>query len=82
MRFFDAGGSGIQAIVCKGEAIVIDAQLVQDGRVDVAHMNRIFYDIVAEVIGLAVNYTFLDSATCHPHGETTRMMIPAIVVAG
>tara|TARA_Y100000588_G_C13553420_1_gene627221 strand:- start:216 stop:419 length:204 start_codon:yes stop_codon:yes gene_type:complete len=45
---------------------------------EVVNMNRIFDNIVRKVICFTVSHSRLNSATRHPHSETTRMMVSAI----
>ena len=42
-------------------------------------MDRIFGDVVAEIIGLPELNAALDPATRHPNGEVLRVMIAAII---
>lgn len=46
--------------------MVIDAELVEDGGVEVADVDRVFGDVVAKVIGLTVNLAAFDTAASHP----------------
>ena len=84
--FFDhaaclnTGQAVIQALVRKGETLVVDSQLMKHRRVEVANVDWIFGDVVAEVIGLTVADTALDAAAGHPSGETTRVMVATVVV--
>src|SRR6202030_4157320 len=51
-----AGGIGqavIATLVVEGELLVVDAEQVEHGGVEVVHLDRVFDDVVAEVVGLA-----------------------------
>ena len=78
---FDAGQTLVQALEREGQLFVVDAQLVQDGGMQVADGHRILHDVVAEIVGLAVRYPTLDAAAGQPRGEAARMMIAAVIVA-
>ncbi len=56
---------------------MIDSQLVQNRGVEVANVNRVFGDVVSELVRLAVVVTRLDSAACHPDCEASAVVIPA-----
>src|SRR5437868_5006736 len=77
-----AGQAHVQALELVREPAVVDAEAVEDGGIHVVDMNRVFDDVVAEVVGLAVDDAPLDAAAGHPHGIAAWMMIPAVVVAG
>ena len=55
-------------------------EAMQNGRVEVAHVHRIFHDVVAVVIRLAVGDAGAHAAAGHPGGEAARVMIAAIVL--
>ena len=76
----NSGEALIQALVRKAETLVVDSQLMKHRRVEVANVDWIFGDVVAEVIGFTVADTTLDTATSHPGRETTRVMVAAVVV--
>ena len=52
--FLDAGQSHVQPLELERQPLVIDAEAVQDRGVHVVDVDRIFDDVVAEVVGLAV----------------------------
>ena len=54
MRFLDAGELGVEAAELVGEALVVDAEAVEDRGVEVAEVDRVLDDVVAEVVGRAV----------------------------
>ena len=57
--------------------VVVDAQAVQDRRVQVAQVDRVLDDVVAEVVGLAVLDAGLHAAAGQPHGEAAAVMVAA-----
>ena len=48
---------------------MVDAQAVQDRGVQVVDVDRVLDDVVAEVVGLAVDDARLDAAAGEPDGE-------------
>ncbi len=59
---------------------MVDAQAVQQGRVQVVDVHRIAGDVVAEVVRLAVSDSSTDAATREPHAVAPRMMVAAEIV--
>jgi hypothetical protein len=45
-------------------------------------VDRIFHDVVAEVVGLAVDVAALDAGAGQPHAKIPRMVIATVVVFG
>src|ERR1700690_2752822 len=41
-------------------------------------MHRVYRDVVAEIVGLAIRCARLDSTTRHPHGEASRMVVASV----
>ncbi len=66
----------------KGQLCVIDAQAIKNGRLQIMHVNRIFNDVVAVIVGFAERHAGLDAAAGHPHGEAAAMMIAAVIGGG
>ncbi len=42
--------------VAVGELLVVDAEKMQDGSLEIVHVDRVLRDVVAEVIGAAIGY--------------------------
>ncbi len=93
MGFLDTRHALVQPLKCKGHAVVIDPQLVEDRRVQIPYMDRIVFesgrsrsrwidDVVAVVIRLAMNHAPFDSTPGTPSCKTPRMMIPTIIFPG
>ena len=75
----DVGQAAVDAVVADGQSFVVDAQLVQYGRVQVMHMHRVPNDVVALVIGLTMHQAGFHSSPGEHVTEATRMMIaPAV----
>ena len=58
-----------------GELLVVDPELVHDGCVQVMHMNRVFHNVVAKVIRLAVNMPRPYTGAGKQRREAIRVMI-------
>ena len=54
----------------------------EDRGVEVVDVDGVLDDVVAEVVGLAVDDAGLDAAAGHPHGEAAAVVVAAVVVAG
>ena len=65
-----------------GQALVIDAEKVQNGGLEVVDVNRIDDGIEAEVVGGAVGDAGLDAAAGQEEGERERVMVAAKKLAG
>src|SRR5213593_1875217 len=48
---------------------------MEDGRLEVAHGDLVFYDAVAKFVRLAIDQARFDAATGHPDRETMRVMV-------
>ena len=62
----DIGEAVAAALEFVGEAFVIDAEEVEDGRVQVVDVHGVFRDVVAVIVGFTVGDTRLYAATGHP----------------
>lgn len=71
------GEAEITAGVAVGEALVVDAEEVQDGGVDVVDIDGSFDRKVAEVVELTVAGAGAQACTGHPNGEAPGMMVAA-----
>ena len=71
----NVGQAIIPTLEAVGQSFMIDAQAVQNRGMKIMHMHRIFRDVIARVIGLPVAYPRFHTATGHPEGKTTRVMV-------
>ena len=69
----------IAAGVAVGQPGVIQAQQVQDRRVQVVDVDLVFDRVIAVVVGLAVGEARLDAAAGHPHRVAVRIVVAAVV---
>src|SRR5580765_1039818 len=70
----------IEPLKLVDESVVVNSQTVKNRSVEVAYVHRILHDVVAVVVSFTIRNPRADTATCHPCGETSRMMITSIVV--
>src|SRR5687767_5058966 len=73
----DIGETKIAALEAVGQARVVEAEEMQDGCVEVVDVDRIFYDVPADVVGLADDLPAFHAAAGHPEAERKRVMIAA-----
>ena len=59
---------------------LVDPKLVQYCRIHVPNVNRVFNDVVAIIVRLTELKASLNAGSCHPHCETTTVMIAAMIV--
>ena len=59
---------------------MIHAQTMHHRGIHIMHMDWVFRDVIAVIIGLAVQHTALDTTTSHPNGKAPGMVIPAIIL--
>ena len=79
VRFFDAGEFDVEAAEGVGEAVVVDAQDVEHRGVQVAEVDRVLGDVVAEVVGAAEFDAGLDAGAGEPDGEAAAVVVAAHV---
>src|ERR1035437_1693937 len=63
----DVGEPEIASLELKRQLGVLNAQAVQDGGLQVVDVDRVFQNVVTEVVGLAQNEAALDATPRHPH---------------
>jgi hypothetical protein len=61
------------------QSLVVQAQQVQHGGLQVVDVDRIPDDIIAKVIRFAISFSWTNSGPRQPDGKAPRMMIPAII---
>src|SRR5271170_4029688 len=81
----NTGGHGagellIEPLKLVRELVVVDAQAVENGRIEIPYRDWILDHVVAVVIGLTVGDARAHSAARHPRGVATRMMIASVVI--
>ena len=74
------GQAKVAALIRKRQPSVVDTKAIQYRGVEIVHVDRLFNDIVAELVGAAVNDSRLYSATREPHAKATPVVIATVVV--
>src|SRR6185369_2590642 len=69
----------VAALELVRQACVVNAEAVQNGRLQIVHMHRVIGDVIAVVIGLAHRDAGLDAATGEPYREAARMVVAAVI---
>jgi len=67
----------VAAEVGVGELMLVEAELVQDGRVDVAEVVGLLDRVQTDRVGGADDLASADAAAGHPHAEAEVVMIAA-----
>src|SRR5262245_15839261 len=71
------GETELASLKAIGQTFVIEAELVEQGGVQVVDVRSAFGDAEAEFIGCAVDMSRFESAAGDPHGERIDVMIAA-----
>ena len=74
---FDADELLVQAAVEVGQAVGVEAELVQDRRVQPLDVQAVLDGGAADLVGLADARAPLDAAAGHPHGEAEGVVVAA-----
>src|SRR5260221_434204 len=60
-----------------GEPLVVEAQEVQDGGVQVVHVDLVLHGLVAELVGRSEGVAGLDAGAGEPDGEAVGVVVAA-----
>ena len=71
------GKAEIAAAVTIGQLQVIDAHQIEDGRVDIVHVNRLLDGLESKLVRGTIDRAAFDSAAREPHRESERIVVPA-----
>src|SRR5262249_42673494 len=78
----DVGQPEVSSLEFVRQLGVLDSQTMQDSRLQVVNVYRIFENVVAIIVGLADGEAALNPTTGHPNRKTARVMVASIVCAG
>gem|GEM_PF-5206855 len=70
------GEAEVAACVAVGEAGVVDAELMEEGGMQVVDFDGVFDGVFAGVVGLTMDMAGLEAAAGDPDGEAVAMMTP------
>jgi hypothetical protein len=74
--FLDVSQLQVQALETEGQFLVIDAEAVENRRVQIPDMHRVADDVSGEFVRLAINDAGFDAPAGQPHGETPQVAGP------
>src|ERR1041385_2354993 len=80
--FLNASQTLVETLEFERQEAMINPQAMQDSGVDVADVDRVFHNVVTEIVRFAMHHTALNAAARHPHRETTRMVVAPIIIFG
>jgi len=75
---FDIGEAKVSSAVREGQFFVVEAELMQDGGVQVVDVDFVFHRRESKVVGRSVDGSAFDSAARQPHGETVGVVVSAV----
>ena len=73
----DIGEAVVPALEAEGELLVIHAEQVEDGGLEIVDVHLVTGDGEAELVGLAVNGAGLYSSAGHKHGVAVWVVVSA-----
>ena len=68
------GEAEVAACVAVGEAGVVDAELMEEGGMQVVDFDGVFDGVFADVVGLTMDMAGLEAAAGDPDGKAAAMM--------
>ena len=74
----DVSEAEVTTLMAIGEAFVVDAELMEDGSLQVVDVNGVLGNVDAVIVGLAVGDTPAHATAGEPVGEAVGMMVAAI----
>ena len=69
----------VAASMAEGQAFVIQAQQMQDGRVEIVHMNPVFSNGRPQIVGRSIGESPLDARARHPRGEAGTVVTATLL---
>ena len=70
----------VASLELKRQLSVVDPQTVENGRVQIVHVDGISGDVVAVVVRFSVGDPRLDAGAGQPNGESAGMVVAPVVV--
>src|SRR5262245_21491429 len=68
----------VYAVVPEGQLLVVDAEQMQNGRVQIVTVRRLTHDLVGPGVAFAAADTAPDAAAGQPAGESERVVVAAL----
>ena len=82
MGRFDTGQSLVKSLRLVAELLVVKTEQMQDRRMEIVDVDRVFHNIIAEIVSFPINLATTTTSPRHPHRETAWMMVAAVVFFG
>jgi hypothetical protein len=82
LGLLDACEPLIKALEPERQPAVVDAEAVQDSRIQIIDTDRVRDHVVTEIIGFAMDMPLFHPAAGKPNAKVTRVVITSIVVFG
>lgn len=74
------GESEVSSRMPEGEPLVIEAEEMQNRRMQIMNMHFVMSCLESKLIRFAVRHAPFDTAPCHPHREAMVIVISTITV--
>ena len=74
-RRVDTSQTCVKTLMPISETLMIDAELIEQCRLEIADMDRVAHDVIGELIGLAVHEPAFEAATGDPQGVATGVVM-------
>ena len=65
----------VTAVVAVGELLMVEAELMQDGGMEVVHVHLALHGVVAVFVGVTMGKAWFNAASGQPGRETVRIMV-------
>jgi hypothetical protein len=76
----DVGQTAVDAVVIKAETLVIEAEKMQHGGVQVVGVGRVFGGLKPKFVGTAVSRAAANAAPNEPDGKRSGIIVPAFTL--
>tara|TARA_B100000579_G_scaffold405702_1_gene391542 strand:- start:34 stop:363 length:330 start_codon:yes stop_codon:yes gene_type:complete len=67
----------LSSLIAKGKTLMVNAQLMEDGRIEIVNVNGVTSDGIPKIISFSVDVAPLAAAPGHPYTVSVLMMIAA-----
>ena len=78
----DIGQTVPSTLMPKGQTLMVDAQQMEHGGLEVVNMHGILHNIIAEIIRLAIGDPGFYAPSGHPYSKTSRMVVTSVIIGG
>ena len=71
----DVGQAALDAVMVEGQSLMVDAEQVQNGGVEVVPANAVFLGAMAGLVRVAIGGSRAQAGPSHPHGKSGAVVI-------